>query len=192
MKRLAALLLSALLGLTGCQPQAESASNAKVEGSPRVVPPPPPPPPVISPEDARRDALAMGIGDCSDLERIEHYPFRAEEAWDPYFNRIYYQVPAYRACLVGSLADFSEIAPLHLGPGILVRTRAALAFIVLVDAGVAEWDTCKPEAIRAKEQITGAVVFFDWLEDPANQPGWSACMQSALARATSSKSKPKK
>lgn len=191
MKRLAALLLSALLGLTGCQPQAESASNAKVE-SPRVVPPPPPPPPVISPEDARRDALAMGIGDCSDLERIKHYPFRAEEAWDPYFNRIFYQVPAYRACLVASLADFSEIAPLHLGPGILVRTRAALAFIVLVDAGVAEWDTCKPEAIRAKEQITGAVVFFDWLEDTANQPGWSTCMQSALTPATSSISKPKK
>ena len=56
----------------------------------------------------------MGIGDCSDLERIEHYPFRAEESGDPYFNRIYYQVPAYRACLVASLADF-------LFSGVLVR-----------------------------------------------------------------------
>ena len=184
MKEFAVALLT-ILSLAGCEARisaVNSTDTAEIE-------PPPPPPTPPSQDELYAKAMTLGSGDCSDLKRIELYPFkRGVLGEDPYYDRIFVHIEAYRGCLISAITDRTPVQGISFGPNIVPGTIGDLAYALLVDSGQAEWGICAPNEVT--QSAIGAASFYGWPEESTNRTDWEVCVLRELAPNNSFKPTP--
>ena len=177
-----ALVILTTLSLASCQAQTSAVNSTDAA---EIEPPPTPP----SQDESYAKALSLGAGDCSDLKRIELYPFKGGVLGeDPYYDRIFVHIEAYRSCLIAAISDRTPVKGITFGPNIVPGTIGDLAYALLVDSGQAQWGICVPNEVT--DSTIGAASFYSWLEESTNRVDWEACILRELAPNNSFKPTP--
>ena len=174
MKYVAALAIPILL--------ASSCSDRAERSTPAHLPPPPPPPPglLITEEQAKARALALGVGACEELTNIEHLPFKDELGEDAQFDRMVVNFDGYKECLIGKVTDRTEIEDRSIGPKRVQYTIGNLAYDVITGSGRLDYMTCMPTEISASWEHQGAQALTDWLRQEGNPEILQDCVRRNL------------
>ena len=167
--KLFALLTITLLMAGGCSDQNQNAS-------PKKPPPPPPPPAGLSEAQAR----ALGVGSCDDLTKIKVLPFYDEIGQDVQFDRMVVNFDGYSECLIGKIADQTEIEDRSQGPKRRGYTVGNLAYDVIGSSGKLDYMTCLPSEISESWDRIGAQALTDWLNQDGNPELLQACVRKNL------------
>ena len=173
MKTLAIVAIAALLA-AGCWDSTQNAATAPASS------PPPLPDAQATQDQAKANALALGVGPCDDLLKIKHLPFKDELGEDAQFDQMVVNFDGYRACLVGKITDRTEIEDRSVGPKRHPYTVGALAYDVITGSGRLDYMTCMPSEISASWQEQGAQALTDWLAQDGNPEILQACVKEHL------------
>jgi hypothetical protein len=180
------LVLIAVLLLASCEGQEERPISQAEEVQERPKAPSPPPlPPLpgsnfkpIPEAEALEAAKRAGVGDCSDLQKIQGLPLKKQYGFDPYFDKIMVHIDSYQQCLLTATSSTAATRVVASYPGVQIKTVGDLAFVLLVNGEKVEWDDCTPADVLEQEKQYGSSAFYSWLNQPGSREKWHECLVS--------------